>query len=731
MTVPIERTWVNVPPGTPPPAGAPKWNAAVIEEWETYLRTDVEGHRTALYTAHGGLVIYVADEDTPPATPPNGLHWYRPDTDVTVKNTGTSGAPVWAAASRDPYALLAGDVVGDFIASGLLPAVPAPSTTTVSVPQGAAYIDGIRVEKATLNHVLPAGKWSYVDLDTAGNYDTLDYGQMLDSFKDTWAETTSANITQSIVAAAGDDPAHLHLVYAAGAAVGDKIREKIDTTDISGYSRLKIRIRSSIALASGALQLILDNTAEGASPVETLDIPAVPTSGVWHTLEIPYAEGTAGYNAIISLGLNMAADFGAASVDIAELWAVEDAVPTAAADSTRLFGAKTTRNVSQEVLVTVGTPINSNAYSLDVNGVAISYTSDASATAIEIADGLVAALAASVNPLVTALTVTNHANGTFTLKASAAGVAFTLVVPTGITQATVAANEAATVLAIEDLRDLDPNLTSTSLGDLTDVDDESTPATDGQALVFESSSGLWLPGTIAGGSSTLAIEEDGVEELATVERLNMSTGLDVTIVGNEATITAPGGGGTAIAFEEDGVEESTTVDRINISTGLNVAIVGNEATITADGGGGGGTLAAPITVMHIFQGANSNSYTSLPNIPAALTEWYNNGIAHRELADLTNATQARLILNMAIGTSSVPAEMRVQYATDISSPVWAYLDGVSGPSQSLQSGLGNLRRSAWVNLEAAAKADVALRVVTINGDGIVDPAFYAIAVQVK
>jgi hypothetical protein len=48
---------------------------------------------------------------------------------------------------------------------------------------------------------------------------------------------------------------------------------------------------------------------------------------------------------------------------------------------------------------------------------------------------------------------------------------------------------------------------ATTLDGLTDVDTSTTPPTDGQALLFQNSSGLWKPGTVASGSGALVLLE--------------------------------------------------------------------------------------------------------------------------------------------------------------------------------------------------------------------------------
>jgi len=111
--------------------------------------------------------------------------------------------------------------------------------------------------------------------------------------------------------------------------------------------------------------------------------------------------------------------------------------------------------------------------------------------------------------------------------------------------------------------------------------------------------------------------------------------------------------------------------------------------------------------------------------PSALTEFLG-AMRHRLKFDLSKFSQARLLVNVtAAGYTN--AKTRVQYST--TGLTWYYLDGLASPSVGINT--TGLKVSTWVDLCDGAKADVYLRLVGINGDGIVNPAFGLIAVQVK
>ena len=144
--------------------------------------------------------------------------------------------------------------------------------------------------------------------------------------------------------------------------------------------------------------------------------------------------------------------------------------------------------------------------------------------------------------------------------------------------------------------------------------------------------------------------------------------------------------------------------------------------VTGTTGSAGATPAALTMLSENWASFGNPPWT---NQPAALTELF--GLTTgRTRADLTVSSQVRIEVNVAqAGTAS--AAIRMQYSTDQAS--WNYLDGGTGPSVTVNT--TGLKVSPWVNLAAGAKADVYLRVVGINGDGVADPSFGDITLQVR
>jgi hypothetical protein len=87
--------------------------------------------------------------------------------------------------------------------------------------------------------------------------------------------------------------------------------------DISDYNYVRFWIKSSIALTAGQLQFLIDDTAACASPLRTLDLPAL-VANTWTEalLDMRVAGSTSDLTSIASIGLQAAEDFGACNIYI-------------------------------------------------------------------------------------------------------------------------------------------------------------------------------------------------------------------------------------------------------------------------------------------------------------------------------------------------------------------------------------------------------------------------------
>ena len=137
-----------------------------------------------------------------------------------------------------------------------------------------------------------------------------------------WDELVDADVTASLdTSFKKQGGGSLKLVVAAGCGAGDILAtEDITSLDLSLCTEVQIWIYSTVALDDGDLQLLLDNTAKCASPVESMDIPAT-TANTWTRHVITLANPQSD-SAIISVGLKMVVDKGAFSLWVDDIKAI-------------------------------------------------------------------------------------------------------------------------------------------------------------------------------------------------------------------------------------------------------------------------------------------------------------------------------------------------------------------------------------------------------------------------
>ena len=141
-------------------------------------------------------------------------------------------------------------------------------------------------------------------------------GEILHTCDSVWDELVDGDTTAT---ADSEDKregnASNKFVIAAGMSAGDIIASQdITSTDLSRYTHVELWVKSTVATAAGDLQLLLDDTAQCASPLETLNIPAlVADTWTWVRLALANPELD---TAIISIGLENNVDIGAATLHI-------------------------------------------------------------------------------------------------------------------------------------------------------------------------------------------------------------------------------------------------------------------------------------------------------------------------------------------------------------------------------------------------------------------------------
>lgn len=126
-------------------------------------------------------------------------------------------------------------------------------------------------------------------------------------------EQVIGNVTQSADSSDKQEgTSSSKFVVAAGFATGIIGTKAVSSLSLAGRTHISLWVKSSVATSNGDLQILLDDTANCASPLETLNIPAL-VANVWTkvylTLANPHTD-----TAIVSVGLKLATDLGAQSV---------------------------------------------------------------------------------------------------------------------------------------------------------------------------------------------------------------------------------------------------------------------------------------------------------------------------------------------------------------------------------------------------------------------------------
>lgn len=193
--------------------------------------------------------------------------------------------------------------------------------------------EGVAGKKATVNarsSELTAAVYS--DLKTAEETGAkrnfrflgLQNEKVIEDCEDAWNESVDANVTAS--ADAVDFKVGLasaKFVVGAGAAAGAILAtEAIPSLDLTTRKDVSLWIKSSVALNAGDLQLLLDNSPNCASPLESLDIPAI-SADTWTKVNLKPVT-PANLTAVISVGVKMVVDKGAFTLNLDQIVGVAD-----------------------------------------------------------------------------------------------------------------------------------------------------------------------------------------------------------------------------------------------------------------------------------------------------------------------------------------------------------------------------------------------------------------------
>jgi len=149
--------------------------------------------------------------------------------------------------------------------------------------------------------------------------------EQLESCDSVWTASTGIITATAATDYYREGSASTRLVVPLASATGLLATKTIPAMDIFPYNQLEIWVRSSSALAAADIQVVLDDTAACASPVETLDIPAT-SANTWTRHKISLADAYSNADIkIISVGLNMDVDKGAFFIWVDDIRVVNSA----------------------------------------------------------------------------------------------------------------------------------------------------------------------------------------------------------------------------------------------------------------------------------------------------------------------------------------------------------------------------------------------------------------------
>lgn len=131
--------------------------------------------------------------------------------------------------------------------------------------------------------------------------------------EDAWNElATPAEITSDVDAADYKVGSKAVKITASAAFTTGIVATEVISKNLTNYDHLRLWIKSDVLTASGDIQILLDNTAECASPLETLNVPGL-TANTWTLVYLPLSDPSL-LSAVISIGLKINVDKGAQNI---------------------------------------------------------------------------------------------------------------------------------------------------------------------------------------------------------------------------------------------------------------------------------------------------------------------------------------------------------------------------------------------------------------------------------
>lgn len=142
---------------------------------------------------------------------------------------------------------------------------------------------------------------------------------VVENCEDTWAEQVVSGVTLSTTTGkVGTNAARATTV---GVGATTILMSEAISIDLSTYDAIVLWIRSSVNTSAGDIRILLDNTANCASPLEDLQVPAL-TAATWTRVLLKFAT-PANLTAVISIGLKQQVDLADGTFDVDDVQALQ------------------------------------------------------------------------------------------------------------------------------------------------------------------------------------------------------------------------------------------------------------------------------------------------------------------------------------------------------------------------------------------------------------------------
>ena len=145
---------------------------------------------------------------------------------------------------------------------------------------------------------------------------------LVEDCEDAWGEHTEIGCTLSTIAGKVGTNAARVTTSTVGADVVMMSEAISPAKDLSTYHGVIFWARTSLTTTAAQLKFLLDETAQCASPSESLAIPAL-TANTWRQCFCKFAGATTDRDAIISVGLYADEDLADGTFDVDDVYAVK------------------------------------------------------------------------------------------------------------------------------------------------------------------------------------------------------------------------------------------------------------------------------------------------------------------------------------------------------------------------------------------------------------------------